>query len=159
MGLDMFLFKVKKGQSYKNSKEEIAYWRKANAVHAWFDNYCANGEMQDCEMVPVSKCDLHKLKNDCKIVLDNSNLTFKTIQVEEYDSDKGKYVKVSKMARVIDDPSLAEELIPTQSGFFFGSTLYDSYYLENLRDTIKQITNVLESVDFDKYDVYYLASW
>ena len=159
MGLDMFLFKVKKGESYKNGKEEIAYWRKANAVHAWFDNYCANGAMQDCEMIPVNKRDLYKLKNDCKIVLDNSNLAFKTIQVEEYDSDKGKYVKVSKTAKVIDDPSVASELIPTQSGFFFGSTLYDGDYLEKLRYTIKQITNVLESVDFDKYDVYYLASW
>lgn len=29
MGLDMYL--------YKEKSEEVAYWRKANAIHAWFE--------------------------------------------------------------------------------------------------------------------------
>lgn len=36
--------------------------------------------------------------------------------------------------KVLDKPSLAEELLPTCSGFFFGSTDYDdSYYLSVTR--------------------------
>ena len=35
--------------------------------------------------------------------------------------------------KVLDDNSLAEELLPTRSGFFFGSTDYDEWYFEDIK--------------------------
>ena len=57
---------------------------------------------------------------------------------------------------VIAVPEMAEELLPTGSGFFFGSTDYDEYYFGDLNDTIGIITRCLES-KFDYFE--YQASW
>lgn len=60
---------------------------------------------------------------------------------------------------VICNPDLVELRLPTQSGFFFGSTEYGDWYMEQIRDTIDIITSVLETTDFEKQMVYYVASW
>ena len=57
---------------------------------------------------------------------------------------------------VIANPTDAEELLPTGSGFFFGSTSYDQYYFSDLNDTIGIINKCLES-KFDYFE--YQASW
>ena len=51
---------------------------------------------------------------------------------------------------------LAEDLLPTGAGFFFGSTTYDEYYYGDLNDTIGIINKCLES-KFDYFE--YQASW
>jgi hypothetical protein len=51
---------------------------------------------------------------------------------------------------------LAEDLLPTGAGFFFGSTTYDEYYYGDLNDTIGIITRCLES-KFDGFE--YQSSW
>lgn len=60
---------------------------------------------------------------------------------------------------VLCNPDLADELLPTQGGFFFGSTEYDEYYIQDLECTINTITKVLETTDFDKEMLYYVSSW
>lgn len=57
---------------------------------------------------------------------------------------------------VIAVPEMAEELLPTGSGFFFGSTAYDEYYFGDLNDTVGIITRCLES-KFDSFE--YQSSW
>jgi hypothetical protein len=64
--------------------------------------------------------------------------------------EDGKYVK---------DPTVAEELLPSASGFFFGSTDYDEYYIADIKNTISIITEVLETTDFDTQMIYYISSW
>lgn len=149
MGLDMYLNKVK----------EVTYWRKANAIHAWFERNCAEGELENCEDCYVSEDDLLKLKDDCQKVLKSSKLVYKEVPVKEYDSDKKEYVEVMRTRKVLDDTSLAEELLPTEAGFFFGSTLYDEDYVENLEYTVEQITEILEDPSIDGYSFYYHAWW
>ena len=60
---------------------------------------------------------------------------------------------------VLCDPDLAEELLPTQGGFFFGSLGYDEWYERDLRETIAIIDKVLETTDFETQMVYYRSSW
>lgn len=62
--------------------------------------------------------------------------------------------------KVLQDHSLAQELLPTQSGFFFGSTDYDEWYYETLEQTaakLKKLIPIIES--HTDWDVYYRASW
>lgn len=61
--------------------------------------------------------------------------------------------------RVLNDPSLAEELLPSQSGFFFGSTDYDDWYITDLKLTIDQIDRILKPIKSDYADFIYRASW
>ena len=42
--------------------------------------------------------------------------------------------------RVLENHDLAEELLPTREGFFFGSTEYDEYYFNDVEDVMKQFT-------------------
>ena len=60
---------------------------------------------------------------------------------------------------VICNPDLAELRLPTQGGFFFGSTEYDEYYIDDLINTIDMIVKILETTDFDKEMIYYVSSW
>jgi hypothetical protein len=58
--------------------------------------------------------------------------------------------------QAIANPTDAEALLPTGSGFFFGSTEYDEYYFGDLNDTIGIINRCLES-KFDGFE--YQSSW
>lgn len=59
--------------------------------------------------------------------------------------------------QVLNDHSLAEELLPTQAGFFFGSTEYDEYYFGDLADTICIIDDALSCGD--EWTFAYQSSW
>lgn len=58
--------------------------------------------------------------------------------------------------QVLSDNSLAQELLPTTSGFFFGGTHYDMFYFRYLDDTIKIIDKILPLKGFA---YFYSASW
>ncbi len=64
----------------------------------------------------------------------------------------------SLVQEVIDDNGKASELLPTQSGFFFGSTDYDHYYFEDMKNTAEMIDGILKGVS-QEWDFYYQASW
>jgi hypothetical protein len=59
---------------------------------------------------------------------------------------------------ILDDNKLAGELLPTQSGFFFGSTDYDDWYFENIRHTYNTLSDLLEYCSADEVFVYW-SSW
>jgi len=58
---------------------------------------------------------------------------------------------------VLADPDKGPDKLPTQSGFFFGSTDYDEYYIEDLQETKRIIEDALK-ID-DDWTFYYQASW
>lgn len=62
---------------------------------------------------------------------------------------------------VLKDHSKAEELLPTESGFFFGSTEYDEYYYEDIQNTIKMIKPLIDpdNKKMEKLSFYYHSSW
>jgi hypothetical protein len=60
--------------------------------------------------------------------------------------------------RVLADHDLAEELLPPQSGFFFGDTEVDAYYWRDLEDTKKIIEEVLAMPGLEG-EFYYHSSW
>ena len=60
---------------------------------------------------------------------------------------------------VAEDPSRAEELLPSQSGFFFGSTAYDEGYFLDITDTIEILERVIEETNFETEMIYYLSWW
>ena len=73
------------------------------------------------------------------------------------------YVGSDKLEELLDlckkvqtDNSLAEDLLPTQGGFFFGGTEYDEWYYKDIDNTIQ----ILEEALADKgADYYYSSSW
>lgn len=48
---------------------EVGYWRKANAIHAWFVKQCGKGDESDnCRSLPVSCAQLQTLLTYCERV-------------------------------------------------------------------------------------------
>ncbi|NBP15803.1 hypothetical protein EBU95_15675 [bacterium] len=56
------------------------------------------------------------------------------------------------------EPDKAEKLLPSQSGFFFGSTQYDEGYFHDIEHTIAIIDSVLNCENID-FDYLYSSSW
>jgi hypothetical protein len=56
------------------------------------------------------------------------------------------------------DDSVSMELLPTQCGFFFGSTDYDYWYYEDVAEVIESFTTYLEGWDDDTIGWVYF-SW
>jgi len=84
-------------------EEDVAYWRKANRIHNWFDKQTETG-LANCQEFAFSFDTLMELREDCK--------------------------------QVLAEKDLAEKLLPTCEGFFFGESDYDEYYFEALEETV-----------------------
>lgn len=59
--------------------------------------------------------------------------------------------------RVKEDNSLADELLPSTSGFFFGGTEYDEWYFNDIDNTIQIIEECLSDEEADDFE--YHSSW
>ena len=182
MGLDMYLYKkhyvqnwehqtpeerhnisIKKGDNVREDirPERIAYiteqvgcWRKFNALHNWLINECAGGE-DNCKEIYVSSDTLIELLGTlkkAKKVIDKAKKKKVSVQTG-WNSDGNTYSEID----VYDCEEELEQIFPTRSGFFFGSTEYGNWYKSNVEETIKILES--ELVDVDKYDYYYQASW
>lgn len=82
------------------------------------------------------------------------------------DNCKRYYVSLEKLAELVDlckqvlaNNALAEELLPTQQGFFFGSDEYDEMYFLDLQDTVLLVEPVLKDREWLDWDFYYQSSW
>lgn len=141
IGLDMYLEKRNKfaepiddGTGEKYYKwEEVSYWRKANEIHRWFLDYLNLDGGFNCGHAEIGKEGLQELVDTCKFVLGR----------------KGKN----------DAIKVAEEKLPTQGGFFFGSIDYDEYYYEDLKYTIKELEKAIQEIDWDNEIVAYSCWW
>lgn len=63
---------------------------------------------------------------------------------------------------VLADRDDAASLLPTQSGFFFGSTDYDEYYFQDLERTVEICEAALDPTNMiagEHNNFYYRASW
>lgn len=138
--------------------EEVGYWRKANHIHNWFVENIQDGK-DDCSYHrEVTEDDLHELLDVCQRVLDSCEMVDAKLNVGTQYSN-GKAIPIFEDGQLVVDSTVAAELLPSVSGFFFGGTEYDSYYVEDIKKTINIINKVLETTDFDTQMVYYRSSW
>lgn len=68
MGLDMYLTKRRRGEK---EDELVAYWRKVNHIHGWFERNVADGYIENCELYPVCLENLNCLMDDCRLVMED----------------------------------------------------------------------------------------
>lgn len=158
MGLDMYLLKRNKRQKHDYSNlAEIGYWRKANSIHKWFVDNCQDG-VDDCQCYQVRKDDIETLLNLCKEV--KASISFVEREVEDIVGyDKNGEMRKKLKRKFVKNPYICDELLPTQSGFFFGGTEYDEYYAEDIDNTIKILEGALAETDFQNEVIFYESSW
>lgn len=138
--------------------EEIGYWRKANQIHNWFVENVQDG-IDDCSYHnEVTKEILEELLDICQRVLDSCELVEGIIQ-NGITYENGKRTLLMENGFHVKDSNVAEELLPTHAGFFFGGYDYDEYYVQSIKETINIITTVLETTNFETQMIYYVSSW
>lgn len=143
-------------------KEEIMYWRKANQIHKWFVDNVQSG-IDDCGDYYVEPAKLKTLFETCEKVIAGSNMVKGKIKNgrRTFINDAGERVTEDIMedGTYIENPKLARQLLPVQSGFFFGGTEYDEYYMADVINTRDKLKELFEEPDWDKGDYYYHSSW
>jgi hypothetical protein len=79
-----------------------------------------------------------------------------------YDVTREQLLELRDLCReVILDPERGEDILPTASGFFFGSTEYDEWYMEEVKNTADILDGILSNpkFEFDSWYFEYRASW
>lgn len=110
----------------------VAYWRKANAVHQWFVENVQGGT-DDCGRYEVHPEALAALRGACEAA------------VAAYEAG---------------DRGAAAQILPPTSGFFFGSTEVDEWYVGDLRHTIAEIDHIVRAaIEVGGITFYYQSSW
>ena len=150
---------VERGEHYKyfSFAEDVGYWRKANAIHNWFVENVQGG-IDECDQYEVPKTKIIELLDICKEVLNGSNLISGKVHNGTSWSG-GVETKHIEDGKVIEDSSIAEMLLPSTSGFFFGNTDYNEWYMEDIKSTIEILEKVLSDTDFSTHYITYQSSW
>lgn len=177
MGLDMYLsaskyltsydeedqtLSEKIGKACKNAPgrinfitAEVGYWRKANHIHKWFVDNCQDGN-DNCQEADVSKEQLQELLDLCLKVKKVARLV--PGKVNGGMSIKGGVIEHhTTEGMVVENEDEVDDLLPTESGFFFGGTGYDEWYMKDIDDTIVILKKALEMPE--GWYCSYRASW
>lgn len=119
MGLDMYL--------YRKSVQEAGYWRKANAIHGWFDRLKENG-LENCEDITITVDTLKSLRDDCAMVLESKS-----------------------------EETAMELLPPTEGFFFGGSEIDEYYwaYVKDTYELTTKLINESNEDDLFEYHAWW----
>jgi len=159
MGLDMYIFKLPREEKPNWGKgKKVAYWRKANAIHKFFVETTQDG-IDDCEIHnEITRNIVLELMNRCDRIINEVKLVPATI-TNGYRFTNGKQEPILQDGYVVDDESLCAELLPSEGGFFFGSTDYNQYYYEDIKETYVVCRRLLETTNFETEALFYASSW
>ncbi len=131
--------------------------RKANQIHSWFVANVQDGE-DDCNPHYVSKENFEELLEIVNKILNSTKLVDGDV-INGWSGGAGKEMSPNiEKGQRLEDATIASEYLPTESGFFFGSTDYDQWYWEDLLTTKEILEDVLKNWD-DNGEYYYEASW
>ena len=167
-------------EEYRNSEPEydddmyglqLMYWRKANQIHNWFVQNCQNG-VDDCERYVITVSDLMKLKELCEKIL---TMTEKRKEMRYPSFGAREKEEVDILCLTTEGVEFANKHLPTCSGFFFGLTEYDNWYVWDLENTVEQINAAIDTLNCEygfalnsdlvtgeykgDYIIEYRASW
>jgi hypothetical protein len=142
----------------------------------WVDNNDGSGwrhEEQRLKAVPLETW-LSQREEIVKVHYDKEVLYYRKVNfLFSYFANKGTMIDeafsmvtkedvldiINKCKFILKNHDLADELLPTQSGFFFGSTDYDRYYYHDVECVLKQFEEELLPLFDEDWNVYVYFSW
>lgn len=142
----------------KETKYQIGYWRKFNALHHYFEErYEADDLLRGVYLGKSEIEDIIDILVKVKLDLNTCNKSKKQIKVGWHKDENGKMVETKETIEVYDS-KVAMELLPPGEGFFYGSQELDEWYKQDIEYSIELFVKALELKNKD-YDIYYDASW
>jgi hypothetical protein len=156
MGLDQYLYRREYLSNYSfgadNEKEKAAFQTIADTLGIEPAEHSPHIHVEVCvaywrKANAIHKwfCDLDGGRDECQSIYVNY--------------DKLRELR-DLCASIIEQPAMAASALPTQGGFFFGSTNYDEWYMDDMKNTVDQLDKVLAAVGPNTWvDFIYRASW
>lgn len=141
--------------------ENIMYWRKANQIHKFFIDECADGN-DECNIIDVSCKHLEDLLDRCNKIIKATKLSKgKVVNGQKINNKTGEWEDILEDGKVMNKEAIeiAKDLLPTQEGFFFGSTDYDQWYYEDILETKQMLDKLMSNDDWKEHYYEYEASW
>jgi hypothetical protein len=136
-------------------EEEVAYWRKFNALHKYFvDNY--GGGNDDCQEIYISTQDLRDLLevlNQVLGILEGADKVSNT--TKDWKGNEVQYFTYDCLDQIND-------IFPPTDGFFFGSTDINDWFKKDVENTIEVISALIAEYEENpetSFSFYYQASW
>ena len=124
--------------------DEIGYFRKVNFLMEFF-HYEGN-----CEYQEIAKSELEALQDACLEISKMKPSQVVYVKAEhQWDKDRVETVLSET------DKARCAEILPTQSGFFFGNTDYNQWYLDDVKDVLAWVTGVLVNLADDEVVLMY----
>lgn len=72
--------------------------------------------------------------------------------------DVEQFISVAEKVLEKKDVETAEELLPTESGFFFGNDAYNEWYFKDVEEDLEEFRNCFANMDWDN-DVLLMNCW
>ncbi len=113
---------------YKLEKEELGYLRKANMIHYWLEKH-----------IIEKNPEINEIKNCRQYALNYKDLHALYMDIEF----------------VLENPTLAKEILPTRPGFFFGNLQYNEIYFQTLKKAKTQLKKILNNTEKDDIFIYF----
>lgn len=156
MGLDISFYKIQR------KGKELSYFRKVNLLVKFFNDkmveYC-EGTILDGLDIPIDKEWCEELLEKCNKIVDKYN-ELKTSYTPNTDKNNDKLFESEEANDLF--AKYASETLPTMAGFFYGSTNYDKWYFDDVKDVIEHLKNNIIP-EFDKLDdneyIAFNADW
>lgn len=163
MGLDMYIFRK---NEISGEDEELVYWRKANAIFKLIETTV--GKIENCEEIYLTQEHIEEmqdvLREARKIIVDGKIKYVKKNAVVGQTFKNGNWEDVIKEVEMFDDEIVEklEKVLPTQDGFFYGSTLYDKNYYQDIDYTFREFAKLICDTTYEDWKnnkIYFLAWW
>jgi hypothetical protein len=156
MGLDMYLKASKYVSGWKHNKETKDYelFNKLAKELGIEELVCKDSPSVN---IDFTVCYWRKANAIHQWFVDNVQDGKDECQTSDVSREQIKEL-IDICKQVSANHSLASNLLPTSSGFFFGGTDYSEYYFADLEDTITQLVKVLAILPEGWYLEYH-TSW
>ena len=156
MGLDIDFIKV------RQRRKELSYFRKVNFLVKFFNDKIMmdyEGTIPDGLDIPITKEWCEELLEKCNKIVDKYN-ELKASYIPDTNDDNTNLFESKEANNLF--AKFASEILPTMAGFFYGSTDYDEWYLNDVKDVIVHLHNNIipefDKLDDDEYIVFN-ADW
>lgn len=155
MGLDMYLYasKYESKSQWRNNKEEVKGFYPSELQDLQTDIFERNFVSKETQYQIGYWRKFNALHN--YIVKNFADGVDKCQQI--YLSTKDLEQILNNLKNTKNNKPKAKELLPTQDGFFFGSTQYDEWYWNDVEYSIRLFEEVLKLPE--GITIYYQASW
>lgn len=166
MGLDIYFERTNKHE-WKTSKDkndleftQVGYFRKVNCLLPFF------GYEDNCEYIAVEEYQMKELVKVAKALLkehhamNSSILSYKEmLEVYKDNKEQTKEIQEKMDALWENFAKIAHANLPTTAGFFFGSTKYNEWYVNDLTEIVNVFEEILDSTDFEIDQIVMYCWW